>query len=620
MLPKFITSPDPDIYWDSNYITLDFENAHYGKGFPSALEPWASHLLSCWRPPSSTIQSLWGNEYQQQVMLDSIKGATFLVAHNAKFELQWLKRMGADLTKILVWDTMIAEKVLAGNRRWALDLGAVAKRYGFGEKEPYVDACMKGGVCPSDLPPSLLERRCKQDVYQTEQIFLKQRQLLAENNLLPVMFTRCILTPVLADIEFNGIYLDATRVEEEYKIYSDRLNECSRALDKFTGGINPRSTKQKGEFLYDVLKFKELSFRGEPKRTPSGNRLTSTPDILKLKITTKRQREYIALQREFNSLSAAVSKNLEFFHGVCKEREARFQGSFNQTVARTHRLSSSGRKIYFEAFKKEKSCQFQNLPRQFKRLFKARIPGWKIAEVDGAQLEFRVAGFVGNDRQILTDIVNGVDVHQFTADTLTAAGEPTSRQDAKCSTFRPLFGGKSGTTAVQEYCKAFREKYKDTTNSQNKWISDVLATKQLTTCTGLVFYWPTTTLNSRSGYVTNGESICNYPIQSLATADIIPIAITRLWHELKAHKTDTYIVNTIHDSIISELNPKETELYNTLAVKSFTEYVYFYLKQVYNLEFFIPLGVGIKIGDNWSEGEESTYELESPYEFKQDAS
>ena len=614
MIPRFITKPDPTIYLGDNYVATDFETTNIEKG--SALASENRLLLSCWKASKDRRgNKTWGSEYAQPVLLESLASASFIVAHNAKFELQWLKRMGADLTKILVWDTMIAEKVLAGNKMLPLDLGSVATRYGLGGKDPYVDLCMKAGVCPSELPGTFLEKRCLKDVEQTENIFLQQRELLREAGLLGVMYTRCIFTPVLADIEFNGIQLDDERVTSEYSDYHRRFLGCERRVGEFTGGINPRSTKQKAEFIYDTLGFKELrGFDRKPKRTAKGGRCTDTETILKLKATNKRQRQYITLQKEYNSLNAALTKSLEFFYGVCKEWEGNFKGTFNQSVARTHRLTASGRKIYLTLFKKKKSCQFQNLPRSFKRLFKARREGWKIGEIDGAQLEFRVAGYLGRDSVILSDIRSGSDVHQYTADTLTAAGELTNRQDAKSRTFKPLYGGESGTTAEKEYYAAFKEKYAGVAKAQELWISDVLAKKELVTCTGLKFYWPDTT-RSKSGYVNNKRSICNYPVQSLATADIIPIAVTMLWHDMKDKEMESYLVNTIHDSAIAELNPRETELFSEIAVKAFTDYVYYYLKEVYNIEFFIPLGAGVKIGDHWSEGEEIKYESRSPYEY-----
>lgn len=608
-LPNFITNPNPDIFLGDNYVTIDFENAHYNNGFPSAIYSWASQLLSCWKHSTTDVSVLWGNEYEQDRLLSAINKADFLVAHNAKHELQWLSRMGMDISKLLVFDTMIAEYVLLGNRQGRLDLATVSKKHGFGGKDPYVDVCMKAGICPSELPKSMLEDRCVKDVEQTEQVFLKQRQLLKESDRLKTLFTRCIFTPVLSDIEMNGLCLDGGRVEKTYRDYKERLRKCSKELDGITGGINPRSPKQMGEFIYDTLGFSEFKDRrGNPIRTEKDGRKTDVATIARLAPSNKRQRDFLEKKGEYAKLQAAVSKNLDFFYGAVVDCGGIFYGAFNQCVTRTHRLSSSGRPIKFGMFDKNKSVQFQNLPQVFKPLFTARHRGWSVGEADGSQLEFRVAAHLGKDKVAIQDIINKEDVHSVTASTITAAGQKINRQEAKAHTFKPLFGGSSGTTAEKAYYELFNKKYNGISSTQKKWCFTVVEEKELQIPSGLIFYWPDTAIQ-KSGYITNSTKINNAPIQSYATADIVPIAITKLWHDMKNEEMQSFLVNTVHDSGIGEIHPDEREEWKCLANKAFTEYVYYYLDRVYDDKFSVPLGTGIKIGEHWSEGEEESFAL-----------
>jgi len=106
-------------------------------------------------------------------------------------------------------------------------------------------------------------------------------------------------------------------------------------------------------------------------------------------------------------------------------------------------------------------------------------------------------------------------------------------------------------------------------------------------------------------------------VQYLATAEIIPIALIKAWHELKARGLETFITNTIHDSIIAEVHPDEVDEYKQIMTEAFTTYVYYYLERVYDIKFFIPLGIGIKIGDNWGEAEEEKIESEPPYTLEE---
>lgn len=598
MIPHWMTAPNPEIYLSDNYVVMDIETTNLNKGDP--LDP-ANKLLMTGYGKSGKVSIFSGNEYEAGWFVDYLKEFDYVVAHNAKFELGWLKRMGADLHSLLIADTMLGEYVIAGNRKFKLGLGDTASRYGYKSKEPYIDLCMKHGICPSELPQSMLRDRNIYDVTVTDLIWRKQRERLHKNGLLPCFFTRCIFTPCLADIESNGMQLDEERVNEEYRNELESYNTLTDELALITGGINTRSNKQMAEFLYDTLGFDEPTKRGgEPDRTASGQRRTDSQTINSLKSRNKKQREFKDLLGRQAKSNSRLTKALNNFKECCDDNQGLLYGKFNQSVTATHRLSSSGRNY---------GVQFQNLPREYKKLFKARNPSWLQAEIDGAQLEFRVAAHLGNDPRATEDIRNAVDVHVFTADTLTAAGQETDRQAAKAHTFKPLYGGQSGTKAEKAYYTAFKEKYKGIASAQQEWVLVAAGTKKYVAQTGLVFYYPKAQ-HSRSGYVDGTTQICNYPVQNLATAEIIPIAVTHLWHSIKAMQS--FLVNTVHDSAIAELHPEEVEEFRKIAEDSFTNYVYFYLNKVYDIQFTVPLGTGFKASSHWGEGAEITSSVEPP--------
>ena len=97
----------------------------------------------------------------------------------------------------------------------------------------------------------------------------------------------------------------------------------------------------------------------------------------------------------------------------------------------------------------------------------SRFDGGSIMEIDYAQLEFRTAVFLAQDKQGMKDIENGVDVHQYTADIIGC-----SRQDAKAHTFKPLWG-MSGTEN-EKYYSAFLKKYPDVKAWHEKLQDDAL--------------------------------------------------------------------------------------------------------------------------------------------------
>jgi DNA polymerase I-like protein with 3'-5' exonuclease and polymerase domains len=592
MIPQFIKNPNPEIYRSNNYVVLDFETTNYNKG--SAREGRNSIILSVFGNISDVYRYKFSSEYGLDKLVERISRADFLIAHHAKFELQWLARCGLDLSKVLVYDTLIGQYVIDGNRKSDKSLDGVAKRYGLGQKDSFVSKLIKAGVCPSEISPKYLKKYCVQDVNLTEQIFLKQREELIKNNLLATQYTRCIFTPVLADIEMNGMHLDKDRVEETFIKYNKELLEVEEKLYKITGGINMRSPQQVAGFIYGELGFSECKdrkgnyIRGKPnKRFPEGSPKTDVSTIAALRATNNTQKKFIVLKQKQSKLSKAVSTYLTLFKEVCENNDGILKGQFNQTVTGTHRLSSS-------------RPNFQNFDRGFKGLFSARNNGWCIGERDAAQLEFRVAAFLGRDSTATDDIISGFDVHANTSRILSEAGQCTNRQEAKAHTFKPLFGGTTGTKPEQTYYEAFKRRYSEVARTQLGWAHTVLRDKKLVTCTGLIFYFPTTYI-TRTGYITNTSNIYNYPVQSLATADIIPIFVTYLWHYMKEAKLESFLVNTIHDSVITEEQENETEIINKMADQAFTVDVINYLDKVYNIQFNIPLELEHKVGTHWGE-------------------
>ncbi len=619
-LPDFVKYPDPDIYLGDNYLVIDFECTNLDKG--SAVNGGNGLVLAVcslgpdhprWAGVEQKFRVFFGSEYEQQELLDLIGDANFVVAHNAKFELQWLRRCGQDLRRVLPYCTQIGDYVRGGNRKWRLGLSHVASRFSLGNKLETVSALIHGGICPSEIPKELLEEYCRKDVELTEDIFLKQRTILKKEGLLPVFYCRNLLTPVLADIEFEGMQLDDKRVKEAFGRIQSEFLDAKRQLDDYTGGINQNSPKQVREFLYDRLGFKPpTDAKGNPIRTSSGELSVGKEVIGLLRAETPEQRGFIGLYKRISPLKKKI-QILTKLKECCEEDNGHLYAVFNQTVTQTHRLSSSGRRY---------GIQFQNFPRAFKPLFHAGNPECVLVEGDAPQLEFRVACDLGDDRNGITGICQGVDVHKLTSEVMGIERTP-----AKAFTFKPLYGGNSGASKERAYYEAFRREYSGVYNTQRGWVYKVLADRSLRIPSGLIFYWPDTKIQ-QSGYVTNTPSIFNYPVQSFATADIVPLSLVSVWHRLGGGETTDAtkrirLVNTVHDSIVAEVHKDVLQYYKEVLIKAFTEDIYVLIERLYGRKLKVPLGVGIKADEHWGEGEEEKYDaldkIKAYLESKEDA-
>jgi DNA polymerase I-like protein with 3'-5' exonuclease and polymerase domains len=615
MLPRYLDldSRPWEAYTDGRWpvVTLDFETTNLDNGDPRNVENRIVQV--CLRVNGGPLLT----EAEAWKVLGTASGVSLiLVAHNAKFELGWLNRAGIDTTHWLPFDTMIAEYVIAGNRRVDLDLDSVAKRYGLGAKGRAVDRMMKAGVCPSEMPEHLLRERVTWDVDRTYKLYRKQLEVLAQLGLVNVAFTRCIFTPVLARTEPVGLRLDRARVIAEYERLLKRRAELQTELTTLAGGKKLKGP-QLAELLFDDLGFSELTRRGKPLRTKTGRRLTDAKTMDKLEAVTEDQRRFVQLRGEYGKVDAAITKTVEFFYMVCEEQGGEFVANFNQCRVATHRLSSSGKPVVFKDGKR-RSTQFQNLPRAYKPLFEAP-EGYVYAEADGTQLEWRCAGSLARDPQILADVENGHDVHKFTASVLKRIPMDDvtkgDRQDAKANTFKPLYGGQRGSKREMAYYEAFRERYKVTNQMQQGWALEVLRTGQLRTATGLIFYWPGTKM-MEDGYITNTPSIYDYPVQSIATAEIIPVSVVYTYWECRARGIDATLANTVHDSTVARVAEKDLDKYWEVVVECFLDKTYEYMDKVYGISLYVPLGVSYKAGKHWGEGGEEVT-VSRPYGAKE---
>lgn len=584
-LPNFITHPNPDIYLSENYLVFDLETTNKNKGDARVGD---NRIIDMYCYSNRTDDEILDIEELKEELFK----VDFIVAHGAKFEIKWLIRSGVDVSKLLFYDTLLGEFVLAGNRQWPLDLDSVSKRYGYSGKESLVSKMIKAGVCPSEIPFSVLHEYCIIDVHMTHEVFKKQRIILKEKGLLPVSFIRNISTPVLADIEMEGMYLDRDLVVDIHNESQARYMELSAVLDELTGGINMASPHQVAAFLYGELGFEELKdrrgnfIRGKPSKAfPEGNPKTDEDTIVALKPKTKRQKEFLVLKLEESKLRKKISAYTKRFVEACENSGRILYGNLNQSIAQSHRLTSSNPNL-------------QNIDRELKKVVTARNPNWKIRSADYKQLEFRAAAVMAQDKQAYKDIVDGVDIHGVTALTIYGEVNKDTRQEAKAHTFKPLYGGTSGTKAEQKYYALFKEKYAGISAMHDAWIGEVVRTKQLRTVTGLIFYWPNCDYTS-SGYIVNNESVRNYPIQMFATADIAPTGVCLLWHELKARGLESFIINEVHDSVILEEAPNESEEVGNLLEKCLSKDIVWFFRKLINFDINYPLEIEQKSMTNW---------------------
>tara|TARA_R100000306_G_C4380331_1_gene143955 strand:- start:1232 stop:3268 length:2037 start_codon:yes stop_codon:yes gene_type:complete len=248
------------------------------------------------------------------------------------------------------------------------------------------------------------------------------------------------------------------------------------------------------------------------------------------------------------------------------------------------------------------SPNLQNMPRggtfPIKRVFKSRWENGLIIEADFAQLEFRAAAFLSQDEVAKTEISTGFDVHSYTAEVISAAGQNTSRQEAKAHTFAPLFGatGFGRTKAEAAYYKQFTEKYNGIAKWHTTLANEVMSTGMVTTPTGRQFSFPSAERRANGG-ITHFTAIKNYPVQSIST-DIVQLTLLLVEKIMRKNNLKSLIVNSVHDSIVIDTYPEEKELVLNCIMQTEQQLRDTFLSK-FEVNFNVPFTLDYKIGNNW---------------------
>jgi len=408
------------------------------------------------------------------------------------------------------------------------------------------------------------------------------------------------IDPYMNDADFRSLLAGGT--QRLYKTKATQCHECNGAgqVRKVKKDGTPFARTNKctscggaGYHLVDGKELAGLKFKPPGPKWASANGFSTSKqnlEVLEKAARVKEMTEAVDFLSKVRRLSAIDTYLSSFVDGIRihAKSDNKLHVRLNQHVASTGRLTST-------------NPNMQNMPRgstfPIKKVFVSRFAGGKILEADFAQLEFRAAAFLSQDGVAMDEVSTGFDVHAYTASVITEAGQQTSRQDAKAHTFAPLYGatGFGRTAAEAEYYTHFTEKYKGISNWHSRLAKEAIATGKITTPSGREFAFPNV-VRKPNGRVSYFTQIKNYPVQSFATADIVPVALLHIDKMLDGMKS--CVVNTVHDSIVIDVHPDEER--RVINVIDETNRVLPDLITIrWGLVFNVPLELEAKIGPNW---------------------
>ncbi len=390
------------------------------------------------------------------------------------------------------------------------------------------------------------------------------------------------LARVLASMEKEGFLADCEGLKEKGEELSLRIAEIEKEIFNLAGcQFNINSPKQLGEILFVKL--------GLPAKKKTKSGYSTNADVLEGLRYDFPIVELVLQYRQFAKLKSTYCDGL--LAAVAKD--GRIHSTFNQTEARTGRISSL-------------EPNLQNIPvrteegRQLRKFFIAK-EGYALCDADYSQIELRVLASIAEDEAMINAFNSGVDIHTLTAsevfDIPVDMVLPVMRSRAKAVNFGIVYGIGAfslakdiGVTRAEadRYIKGYLATYPGVASYMEKVIEKAKADGFVTTAFGRRRYLPE--LSASNGMLRAfGERVArNAPIQGTA-ADIIKIAMIKVYERLKKELPTAKLILQVHDELIVECKKEDCESASRILKEEMESAA----------ELRVKLSVDVNSGENW---------------------
>ena len=447
------------------------------------------------------------------------------IGQNLKYDLSVLRWNGINLKGPLI-DTMIAHYLIDPDQRHNLEAMAESiLQYSPIPLNKLIGEKKSEQISVRDVPLDQLTTYAVEDADITLQLWQALKPLLIEKELEKVFYELDMpLLPVLAEMEFRGITVDANILKDQSIGIDERIITLEKSIHTQAGmPFNLNSPKQLGEVLFDLLHIIE-----KPKKTKTGQYQTNEEVLSELAPEHPIVKEIL----HYRQLSKLKNTYLDALPLEIFPKTGRIHTTFSQAVTTTGRLSSQNPNI-------------QNIPirteegRQIRRAF---IPkqGSKLLACDYSQIELRIMAELSDDTGLKEAFCSGADIHTATAANVfkVDAGEVTRemRSKAKMVNFGIIYGisafGLSQRLGIPRgeaatIIKQYQAAYPGVQDYLDRTIAFAQQHEYVETVTGRRRY--IRDINAKNKMVRSGaeRNAINAPIQGTA-ADMIKIAMTRI--------------------------------------------------------------------------------------------
>lgn len=390
---------------------------------------------------------------------------------------------------------------------------------------------------------------------------------------------------VLSDMQWNGMYVDKEELEQFGKELTSKLETITKIIYEMAGEeFNINSTKQLGEILFEKMKLPVI------KKTKSG--YSTDVDVLE---KLKKEDPIIEQILEYRQLMKLNSTYVEGLKPYINIKTNRIHSFFHQTITATGRISST-------------EPNLQNIPTRFelgKRVRKVFKPekGKIYLDADYSQIELRVLASISGDEHMIEAFKEGKDIHKQAASKVfkTPIEEVTKEQrsNAKAVNFGIVYGisdfglGEQlgiGRKKAKQYIEEYLEQYAGIKQFMESITEKAKEQGYVETLFHRRRYIPELKSNNYMVRQFGARAAMNTPIQGTA-ADIMKIAMIKVYNEIKSRKLKSKIILQVHDEMMVETPIEEKEEMINIMKKC--------MESATKLE--VPLIVEISDAENWYE-------------------
>lgn len=572
----------------NNFVSLDTETTS-----TNAIDAELVGLSFSIKEHEAFYVAIPAGRQEAQAMVDIFKPLyesqdILKIGQNIKYDYEVLRNYGIDIQGTM-FDTMLAHYVWQPELRHNMDyMAETLLDYETVHIEELIGQKGKSQKNMRDLQPEEVYEYAAEDA----DITLQLKNVL-EPKLKEVNATRLFeeiempLVKVLADMEINGVRLDTEQLKATQKAFTERMNQYEKhAYEEAGEEFNISSPRQVGDILFGKMQLVE-----KPKRTKTGQYVTSEEVLQQLKGKAPIVDDIL----NYRGMKKLLSTYVEALPKLIDPKDGHIHTSFNQAITATGRLSSSDPNL-------------QNIPVRDddgKEIRKCFIPdeGCRWFSADYSQIELRIMAHLSGDENMIEAFREGFDIHRATAAKIWK--EPmetvsdTQRKKAKQANFGIIYGITAFGLAqrmdisngearqliddyfktfpkVRQYMEAAKQKasekgYAETMFGRRRYLPDIHSRN-----------------NTVRGFAE--RNAINAPIQG-SEADIIKLAMIRIWKRFKAEGLRSKMSLQVHDELNFSVYPDEADKVESIVLKE--------MEGAATLS--VPLIADAGWGDNWLE-------------------